>query len=80
MDETETAEFAAAALDLLGPRGWTRDEDALEPWLTDWRGRFTGRALGMASPAGRDELSAFVRLCAKHRVPIVPQGGSYNFV
>ena len=45
-------------------------------WLTDWRGRFTGRALAMASPASTAEVSSLVKLCAKHRVPIVPQGGN----
>lgn len=68
--------FAAAALALLGPRGFTTDPDLLDPWLTDWRGRFTGRACGMASPASTAELAALVRLCAGHGVPIVPQGGN----
>ena len=68
--------FPAAAAALLGPRGFSTDPDVIAPWLTDWRGRFTGRALGMASPADTAELSALVRLCAQHRVPIVPQGGN----
>lgn len=66
--------MAAAAL--LGPRGWTTDVDLIAPWLTDWRQRFTGVALGMASPADTAQLAALVRLCAAHRVPIVPQGGN----
>ena len=68
--------FLAAAAALLGPRGLTTDADMIAPWLTDWRGRYTGRALGMASPADTAELAALVRLCAEHRVPIVPQGGN----
>ena len=68
--------FLAAAAALLGPRGLATDPDVIAPWLTDWRGRYTGRALGMASPADTAELSALVRLCAEHRVPIVPQGGN----
>ena len=43
--------FLDAATDILGPRGLTRDADLMEPWLTDWRGRYTGRALALASPA-----------------------------
>lgn len=61
---------------LLGPRGWTRDADLVTPWLTDWRGRFTGRALGLASPATTAEVAALVKLCGQHGVPIVPQGGN----
>jgi FAD/FMN-containing dehydrogenase len=68
--------FFDEAFALLGPRGITRDSDLLDPWLTDWRGRFTGRARAMASPASTGELSELVRLCARHAVPIVPQGGN----
>jgi len=73
---TEQLAFLDAAEALLGPRGLTRDHDLIEPWLTDWRGRFTGRALAMGSPADTQELAALVRLCAQHQVPIVPQGGN----
>ena len=71
-----SAEFIVAAAALLGSRGWTTDAELIQLWLTDWRQRFTGRALGMASPADTAELAAVVRLCAQHRVPIVPQGGN----
>lgn len=74
MHDPET--FLAEAAALLGARGLTRDPDLMEPWLTDWRGRFTGRALAMASPADVREVSALVKLCAAHGVPIVPQGGN----
>jgi FAD/FMN-containing dehydrogenase len=68
--------FLAEATKLLGTRGLTGDPDMMEPWLTDWRGRFTGRALAMASPASSEEVAALVRLCARFGVPIVPQGGN----
>lgn len=68
--------FLDAAQAVLGPKGLTCDPDMITPWLTDWRGRFTGRAQAMASPASTQKLAALVRLCAQHRVPIVPQGGN----
>ncbi|NML93385.1 FAD-binding oxidoreductase [Novosphingobium olei] len=68
--------FIAAAQALLGPKGFTTDAETMAPWLTDWRGRFTGRALGMASPASTEEVAALVRLCREHGVAIVPQGGN----
>jgi FAD/FMN-containing dehydrogenase len=68
--------FLDAAQALLGARGLTRDPDLVEPWLTDWRGRFHGSALALASPASTEEVAALVRLCAEHRVGIVPQGGN----
>jgi FAD/FMN-containing dehydrogenase len=73
---SDRAGFLAAAAELLGPRGLTRDADLMASWLTDWRGRFTGRALAMASPASTAEVAALVKLCAERRVPIVPQGGN----
>lgn len=72
--------FATAAAALLGTRGYTNDPDLLEPWLTDWRARYTGKTLGLASPSSRDEVASFVKLCAKHGVPIVPQGGNSGMV
>jgi len=68
--------FLAAATELLGDRGLTRDPDLLEPWLTDWRGRYTGRALALASPASTAEVAGLVRLCGQYGIPIVPQGGN----
>ncbi|WP_298191187.1 FAD-binding oxidoreductase [Novosphingobium sp.] len=76
MADTDHTPFLAAAAALLGPRGFTADADLMAPWLTDWRGRFTGRALAMASPASTAEVAALMRLCAEHRVAIVPQGGN----
>jgi FAD/FMN-containing dehydrogenase len=73
---SDRSAFLAAAGDLLGPRGFTRDAELMEPWLTDWRGRFTGAALALASPASTAEVAALVHLCAEHDVAIVPQGGN----
>ena len=68
--------FLAEAARLLGPKGLTTDPADMAAWLTDWRGRYTGKALAIASPADTAEVAALVRLCAKHSVPIVPQGGN----
>lgn len=68
--------FLAEARALLGERGFTTDPERIDTWLTDWRGRYTGRALALASPASTAEVAALVRLCAAHGVPIVPQGGN----
>jgi len=73
---SDTDAFLAAAAAILGGRGLTRDPELVQPWLTDWRGRFTGSALALASPGSTAEVAALVRLCAEHRVPVVPQGGN----
>jgi FAD/FMN-containing dehydrogenase len=73
---SEPAQFLADAARLLGPRGLSTDPELIDPWLTDWRGRYTGRALALASPGTVEEVAALVRLCAAHGVPLVPQGGN----
>jgi len=73
---TDTESFLKNAANLLGPKGFESDHDALEPWLTDWRGRFTGRAMALASPASTEEVAELVKLCSEFEVPIVPQGGN----
>ncbi|MHA7818636.1 MAG: FAD-binding oxidoreductase [Erythrobacter sp.] len=72
----DTSTFLDEAAELLGPKGMTALADDMEPWVTDWRGRYTGSALALASPANTDEVAALVKLCARHKVPIVPQGGN----
>lgn len=52
-------------------------EDAdMAPYLTDWRGRYAGRARCVARPATTTELAEVVRLCVAAAAPIVPQGGN----
>lgn len=75
-EQANVARFVEEASRLLGPRGFATDPDIMLPWLTDWRGRYTGRAIALASPASTEHVAALVRLCASHRVPIVPQGGN----
>lgn len=52
--------------------------DPLEtaPFLTDWRGLWRGRAIGVAQPATPADVVEIVRWCAAHGVPVVPQGGN----
>ncbi len=54
--------------------------DAMAAYLTDWRGRFTGRARAVLRPGSTTEIASLVRLCVEHRVPIVPQGGNTGLV
>ena len=50
--------------------------EAMVPYLIDWRGRYRGAARCVVRPGTTDEVAAVVRLCAEHRVPMVPQGGN----
>ena len=68
--------FLSQAAALLGPRGLIHDRDLIEPWLTDWRGRYSGKALALAAPADTGEVAALLKLCSAHRIAVVPQGGN----
>jgi FAD/FMN-containing dehydrogenase len=57
----------------------TEPEDTAA-FLTDWRRRFTGRALAVVRPGSTEDVAAIVRLCNAFRVPIVPQGGNTGLV
>jgi FAD/FMN-containing dehydrogenase len=78
-----TAPLPPASLDGLRQRFsgrlLTEDPDTA-PFLTDWRKRYTGRALAVAQPDTAADVAAVVRWCAEHRVPLVPQGGNTGMV
>jgi FAD/FMN-containing dehydrogenase len=65
---------------LLGAKGIVTDPQAIEPWLTDWRGRYHGASPALLAPASTAEVQAIVRAAAAHRVPLVPQGGNTSMV
>jgi FAD/FMN-containing dehydrogenase len=46
------------------------------PYLTDWRGRYHGRARAVVRPQSTAEVAAVVEACAIAGAPIVAQGGN----
>ena len=64
----------------LDARAVVTDPAAIEPWETDWRGRFHGHAPALIAPASRDEVAMVVRRAAELGVPLVPQGGNTSMV
>ncbi|MDB5936215.1 MAG: hydroxyacid dehydrogenase, partial [Massilia sp.] len=50
------------------------------PYLTDWRGRFTGRALAVLRPKDPQQVAHLVRACLEAHVALVPQGGKTGLV
>lgn len=64
----------------FGERSVITDPADIQPWLTDWRGRWTGKAAAILQPASTQEAAEMVRLAAKYGVPLVPQGGNTSMV
>ncbi len=68
--------FPGKLLQALGPETVITDPAAIEPWLTDWRGVYKGRAQAVLRPSTTEQVAACLRLCNEHRVPVVPRGGN----
>ena len=64
----------------FGPKCAITDRSDVEPWLTDWRGRFHGHAEAILAPSSTEEVAEIVRLAAGHCVALVPQGGNTSMV
>jgi FAD/FMN-containing dehydrogenase len=61
---------------LLGPAGVVTDPEALQPYCSDWLGKWQGATPVVLRPASTEQVSAAVRLCHANNLPIVPQGGN----
>ena len=64
----------------FGYRAVLTDAADIEPWLTDWRGRWTGKAPAILQPSSTDEVAAMVGLADGLGVALVPQGGNTSMV
>jgi FAD/FMN-containing dehydrogenase len=74
-DRNPRADSLAELRDCFSGRLLTDPTD-MAPFLTDWRKRYFGRAIAVAQPDSTQDVAAVVQWCARHRVPIVPQGGN----
>jgi len=61
---------------IVGDKGWSIDEETLEPHLNEWRGELRGKTLVMVSPRTTAEVAAVIKACAAANVGVVPQGGN----
>jgi FAD/FMN-containing dehydrogenase len=69
-------ELAAA----IGAGQVLTDPELIAGYTTDWSRRYQGTAHCVARPGSTEEVAEVVRICARHRVPIVPQGGNTGLV
>ena len=71
----EAAGLQAALATIVGPAHVLTGSDAA-PRLVDHRGCYRGNGVAVVRPGSTAEVAEVVALCARHRVPIVPQGGN----
>ena len=65
---------------ILGEAYVLTDSEELTGYLTDYRQRYVGQALAVLKPANTEQVAEIVRLCARHQVAIVAQGGNTGLV
>ena len=75
-----STEFLPTCQRLLGTAHVITAQEDMASYLTDWRGRYTGQAMAVLRPANTREVATIMALCARERVPIVPQGGNTGLV
>jgi FAD/FMN-containing dehydrogenase len=61
---------------IVGTQYVLTDPAEIQPFVTDWRGRYAGLAQCVVFPANTAEVAAVVKACAAANTPIVPQGGN----
>ncbi|MES2016747.1 MAG: FAD-binding oxidoreductase [Pseudomonadota bacterium] len=75
-----TSDFLARCRAAVGQAHVLTQAADMAPYLTDWRGRFTGNALAVLRPGSTFEVAQLVKACCDARVPLVPQGGNTGLV
>jgi FAD/FMN-containing dehydrogenase len=75
-----SADFLQRCRAIVGPDFVLTSQQDCAPYLTDWRGRFTGSALAVLRPKDSAQVAALVRACSDERIALVPQGGKTGLV
>lgn len=71
--------FLRALTQIIDPRNVITSDVDKAPYLTDWRKRYTGKALAIVLPRTSEEIAKIVQHCAVNNISIVPQGGHTGF-
>ena len=69
-------ELNARLCAIVGAANVLEAEADMAPFLSDWRGRYHGRARAVVRPRDTAEVAAVVAACAQAGVAMVPQGGN----
>ncbi|MDR2364293.1 MAG: FAD-binding oxidoreductase [Zoogloeaceae bacterium] len=78
--EFSSADFLARLSVIVGARNLLVRAEDFAAALTDWRGRYTGKALALVRPGSAAEAQAVVRACLAAGCPMQPQGGNTSLV
>lgn len=76
LDDNTISQFAA----IVGHSNALTEESAIAPYMKEWRGIYNGMSPLVLRPSNTSEVSAILKLAAKTRTAIVPQGGNTGLV
>ena len=76
----DQTEVLAALVGIVGAGNALADPELTASYLVEPRGLYQGRALAVVRPGSTAEVAEVVKLCAAHRLAIVPQGGNTGLV
>jgi FAD/FMN-containing dehydrogenase len=65
--------FSQRLLATLGPDVVAVEQTDIEPWLSDWRGLYQGRAQAVLRPCSTQEVATALAMC---QAQVVPRGGN----
>ncbi|KIO25753.1 hypothetical protein M407DRAFT_24911 [Tulasnella calospora MUT 4182] len=54
--------------------------DDLDPFNSDWMGKYVGQSQCVLKPRTTEEVSKIMKWCWERRIPVVPQGGNTGLV
>lgn len=69
----------SALVEILGADCLLAGTSEVEPFLTDQRHLFQGRALAVALPRSVEQISRLLAYCNEQRIAVVPQGGNTGY-
>src|SRR5579863_8010812 len=72
--------LAAELTAIAGREHVLTDPDVTAGYATDWTRRFRGVARCVVRPRDSGEVARVLLACARHGVPVVPQGGNTGLV
>src|ERR1700752_5457470 len=65
--------------DILGTDSVLTDASDIEPYLTDHRHLYHGRALAVAVPRTVEQVSCLLAYCNENRIAVVPHAGNTSY-
>src|ERR1041385_9159927 len=78
-DAKNVAGHRRALAGILSPDEILTHPTDIEPFLTDHRNLYHGRALAVVVPRTVEQVSNIVRFCNDHRIGVVPHGGNTGY-